>query len=129
MRGEGRVAEVKEALKKSMRGRGTAVEVMQDIAYNFPDHPFAVQVYEKYYMRVSNRLTLTVTYSQIRDNLVELVITGSVAAKTVFFSLSWGSEHNLVEAFAKMASAHGFTYVIDPDKKDWKLVDPTKKAE
>lgn len=107
-RANGRLDTAKAALTAGLLGAGQAVELIDTTDYAFEPHPFAVQVYEKFYQRVSNRLTLTVTYCQTSEAEVEIIAASSAGAVNSFFRLTWGTEHNLINLVADVAGACGF---------------------
>lgn len=66
-------------------------------------------VFEKYYMRASNRASLTVVLAgEAGTNRIVADIIGSGGGQGPIFSMSWGSENSFVNDMADILKRLGF---------------------
>ncbi len=64
-------------------------------------------VFEKYYMRSSNRASLTVALTSKNDEIVVDAI-GAGGGQGVFFRFSWGAEEDFVSSIENILSGRNF---------------------
>jgi hypothetical protein len=64
-------------------------------------------VFEKYYMRSSNRTSLSVMLTQNLDT-VYVDAVGSGGGQGALFRFSWGAEASFVSTVARVLQGHGF---------------------
>ena len=90
LRGEGRVGEIAALLVREVPKCGMSCELVEEIRRSLGNGSVYVLVFEKYYMRASNRVTLTVVVSQDgSDVVVDAVSAGGQGA---VFKYDWGAE-------------------------------------
>ncbi len=68
----------------------------------------ALLVFEKYYMRASNRASLSVMIVEDTDGSVTIDAVGAGGGQGVVFSFSWGAEDSFVGVLQKILNRHGF---------------------
>jgi len=64
-------------------------------------------VYEKYFMRVSNRVSLSIMLSEVKGK-TQIVAIASGASQSVLFSFDWGSEEDFVSDFKRLMHDYNF---------------------
>lgn len=64
-------------------------------------------VYEKYFMRVSNRVSLSIMLSEVKGK-TQVVAIASGASQGVLFSFDWGSEEDFVYEFTNLMLSYQF---------------------
>jgi len=64
-------------------------------------------VYEKYFMRVSNRVSLSIMLSEVKSK-TQIVAIASGASQSVLFSFDWGSEEDFVSDFKRLMYEYNF---------------------
>lgn len=64
-------------------------------------------VYEKYFMRVSNRVSLSIMLSEVKSK-TQVVAIASGASQSVLFSFDWGSEEDFVSDFKRLMYDYKF---------------------
>ncbi|MEX1307381.1 MAG: DUF6054 family protein [Eubacteriales bacterium] len=72
------------------------------------DMTVVLLVFEKYYMRASNRASLSVMISQARDGEMTVDAVSSGGGQGVIFSFSWGAEDNFIGLLQKILTQRGF---------------------
>lgn len=112
----------------TFRGTLDPLETVNQIRILFPSTGVSVQlvdeahrlmsgsethllVFEKYFMRVKNYVSLSVMISA-DQGVSEVVAVGSGAGSDVIFSFDWGSEEDIVYSFAKTIEKIGFVKII-----------------
>jgi len=64
-------------------------------------------VYEKYFMRVGNRVSLSIMVSEVKGK-TQIVAIASGASQSVLFSFDWGSEDDFVSEFTRLMLSYQF---------------------
>ncbi|MPM94763.1 hypothetical protein SDC9_141911 [bioreactor metagenome] len=108
----------------SMSGRGDAAEVADLLAREIPESGLSCQevgrvtrtvggtavyvmVFEKYYMRASNRVSLTVVVTG-ENGRVSVDAIGAGGGQGPLFSFSWGAEEDFEDTVAAVLEPLGF---------------------
>ncbi len=68
-------------------------------------------VFEKYYMRVENRVSASVLIYPFKDG-IKVEVIGSGGGQSVFFRFNWGSEISIARSMGKILLELGFTEVL-----------------
>lgn len=65
-------------------------------------------VFEKYFMRVSNRVSLSIMLSEV-NHRTQIIAIGSGAGQGPIFKFGWGSEEDFVADFVRFMERYNFT--------------------
>ncbi|SHE88228.1 DUF6054 family protein [Alkalibacter saccharofermentans] len=107
MYGPGDVESVSNALSNDILNSGVSCELVDTINRTVGQTSICIMVFEKYYMRSSNRASLTV--SVIGDNKNVCVdAIGAGGGQGAFFRFSWGAEEDFVAEVEKSLKKFGF---------------------
>ncbi len=108
--------------KISLRGRGTTPDIarvineglgggmcslIDSVVVNTGGDPTYVMVFEKYYMRVSNRASLTVVVAGA-NGMVTVDAIGTGGGQGMIFRFSWGADEDFAESVARLLEPMGF---------------------
>ena len=98
LKGQGNTTqEIASLLRRELStNNGVSCELVDEVELGLGDNKTYVMVFEKYYARASNRLTLTIVVSSHGDTVLVDAI-GSGGGQGAFFKCSWGSEEDFVE--------------------------------
>lgn len=110
LQGSGNLNELVRQATDGMLKTGLSVELIDEAHYQFGEHQFVVQVYEQYFMRAANRLSMTVSYAA-DGNRISLRCVGAAGGQGPIFKFSWGSEKSMVNSFVAVAERLGFQEV------------------
>jgi len=66
-----------------------------------------LMVYEKYFMRVKNRVSLSIMLKEVNQK-TEIIAIGSGAGQGALFSFDWGSELDFVIDFTRLMESFGY---------------------
>jgi hypothetical protein len=84
--------------------------LLVDEAHNANDDTILL-VFDKYYMRVENRVSLSVMIYPYQ-NRTKVEIIGSGGGKSLFFRYNWGSETSLIRSMGRLLMELGFWEVV-----------------
>ena len=107
MQGKGNGEEIVYIIKEEMSRSGMTVELIDSVTRQVNDATIYIMVFEKYYMRSSNRASLTVVVtSRNGDILVDAI--GAGGGQGIVFKWSWGAEESFVSSIEKILSRENF---------------------
>ncbi|HAE62395.1 MAG TPA: hypothetical protein DCG38_08700 [Eubacteriaceae bacterium] len=107
MYGKGSVDSVSNFLSKDILNSGVSCEIVDTINRTVGQTSICIMVFEKYYMRSSNRTSLTVSVIGDDKNVCVDAI-GSGGGQGAFFKFSWGAEEDFVAQVEKSLINRGF---------------------
>ena len=106
--GKGNVHSIANILTNEIQNSGISCNLVGSTTRTLGDTSVYVMVFEKYYMRASNRTSLTV--SVIGDSEAVCVdAIGSGGGQGAFFKFSWGAEENFINTVDTILRPHGFS--------------------
>lgn len=100
LRGEGRVGEIAALLVREVPRCGMSCELVEEIRRSLGNDSVYVLVFEKYYMRASNRVTLTVVVSQDGPDVVVDAVSAA-AARGLFSNMIGARRTNLPQRWSR----------------------------
>lgn len=103
--GNGNVHALADELRINFPHKGISCTLVDD-AINATNDTVLL-VFDKYFMRVENRVTLSVLIYPITDRL-RVEVIGSGGGQGLFFRYNWGSETSLVRSMGKLLMELGF---------------------
>ncbi len=107
MKGTGNASEIVSLIINEVQNSAMSAELVDRIKRRFNDISYDLLVFEKYYMRSSNRASLSVcVIGQGGDIIVDAI--GAGGGQGVFIRFSWGAEKNFVETIRKILTSRGF---------------------
>lgn len=107
MKGKGNANNIASMLSKEIQNSGFSCELIDSVYKSIGSVTICVMVFEKYYMRSSNRASLTVVVTGEGDD-VNVDAIGSGGGQGVLFKLSWGAEENFVSTVEQILKRYGF---------------------
>lgn len=107
MRGRGSAAEVAGLLAREIPDSGLSCQEVGSVTRTVGDAAVYVMVFEKYYMRASNRVSLTVMVTE-ENGQVSVDAIGSGGGQGPLFSFSWGAEEDFADIVAAVLEPRGF---------------------
>lgn len=109
MYGKDNVNNLANMLSSEIQNSAMSCSLIDSVMRTVGDVFVYVMVFEKYYMRSSNRASLTVTVIGDSENVTVDAI-GAGGGQGAFFKFSWGAEENFVGTVEKILSRQGFQY-------------------
>lgn len=106
--GQGNVHELAKKLKIAFPNAGMSCTLV-DEAHNEANDTMLL-VFEKYFMRVKNRVSLSILIYPFMDK-VKVDLIGSGSGQGPFLKFSWGSEESIVDTAAQILFDLGFKQV------------------
>lgn len=107
MMGKGDASSIAHSLSNDIQNSGFSCELVDMVKRSLGEMTVYVMVFEKYYLRSSNRASLTVVVSGHGDTVCVDAI-GSGGGQGPIFKLSWGSEENFVGVAEGILRGYGF---------------------
>lgn len=107
LRGKGNAASIANILSNEIQNSALSCSIIDSVTRTAGETVFYVMVFEKYYMRASNRASLTVVVTGNGDDVVVDAI-GSGGGQGALFRFSWGAEENFVNTVSQILRRHGF---------------------
>ena len=108
IKGEGDINQISRVLINGVQASGLSCELIDSSERTLGQNKVILLVFEKYYMRSSNRASLTCMLSQSEDTIYVDAV-GSGGGQGALFKFSWGSEENFVSIVPSILSEHGFS--------------------
>ncbi|MDD3712857.1 MAG: DUF6054 family protein [Candidatus Izemoplasmatales bacterium] len=94
-------------IKKEIHNLGFSVELVDEVKRGDENFWVELLVFEKYYMRVESRASLTVLITgDENQSMVDCIASG--ASQGVFFRFSWGADKNFLNGIRKILIAKGY---------------------
>ncbi len=107
MRGRGNAQIITKIISDGVLQSGLSCELIDGFSHTLGDAAVSITVFEKYYMRSSNRASLTVAVLSDKDEIiVEAIASG--AGQGAIFHFSWGAEEDFVSIVEEVLSNIGF---------------------
>ncbi len=107
LQGRGSVDETVNLLKREIQNSGLSCTLVDSVERNTGSATLYVMVFEKYYMRTSNRASLTVVVSGEND-FVYVDAIGAGGGQGAIFRFSWGAEDDFAGTVTRILKPHGF---------------------
>jgi hypothetical protein len=107
MKGTGDAQEIANVLISGVQNSAMSCQLVDRISRSLDDFTYDLLVFEKYYMRSSNRASLSVcVIGRGAEVIVDAV--GAGGGQGVLFRFSWGAEENFVNVVRQLLSPMGF---------------------
>lgn len=107
MRRNGHLQEILGAVEQQILNSGMSCERVDQFGDNFGGTLVWVMVYEKYFMRSSNRASLTLTLIE-QNGLITANVMASGGGQGAWHRFSWGTEESFEETAWDALAAVGF---------------------
>ena len=107
MSGNGDPDFIARELANGVLRSGLSCELIADVTRMAGGAKVRIMVFEKYYMRSSNRASLTVALTSA-GNDITVDAVGAGGGQGAVFRFSWGAEENFVSAAEKVLRKNGF---------------------
>ena len=107
MTGPGTVDGVAKMLRQEIEGSAFSCELVEALSRQIGGGRLRLMVFEKYFMRSSNRASLTVAVSG-DDGRVMVDAISAGGGQGVFFRFSWGAESDFVGTVESLLREKGF---------------------
>ncbi len=107
LRGTGNLHHIAQTASNDILNSGMSCHLVERVSEAHGEVQLVVQVFEKYYMRVSNRVSLTLTLVAVGDAVTAYCI-GSGGGQGPIFAMSWGAEENFAITAAQALERQGF---------------------
>ena len=105
--GSGNPSEIAALLTREVQSSGFTCELIDSVTRTWGGMTFTVLVFEKYYMRTSNRASLTVVVSGANGSVAVDAI-GAAGGQNALFRFSWGADENFAGVVAEILRPRGF---------------------
>ena len=107
MQGHGDINQIAGSLTRDIESSGMSCTLVDSISRSGGSCRLVVLVFEKYYMRTSNRASLTVVLTG-QDQVIYADAIGSGGGQGAIFRFSWGAEENFVSTAERFLRQYGF---------------------
>lgn len=107
--GTGAAPQVADMLAERIEASGMSCSLVDSMRRDLGEAVVIVMVFEKYFMRASNRASLTVIVTGL-DNEVQVDAIGSGGGQGAIFSFSWGAEDSFVGTVDRILTESGFRH-------------------
>lgn len=95
-----------ETIKRELPKIAISLEFVDEGYINSDSISYLI-VYEKYYMRVKNRVSLSIMLSEVNAR-TEIIAIGSGAGQGALISFDWGSEEDFVYDFTRLMESFNY---------------------
>ncbi len=110
MQGRGNGNDLANLIISEMESSGMSTQLVDSITRKTGDVSMYIMVFEKYYMRSSNRASLTVVLTEM-NNEIKVDAIGAGGGQGVIFKLSWGAEESFVSVIEEILTRENFTEI------------------
>ena len=108
LKGQGNIAEIAGIIQKGVLDSGVSCELVDSVVRKVGEDTAVLLVFEKYYMRSSNRASLSVMLTEDSGTIfVDAVSSGG--GQGALFRFSWGAEESFVSIVPEILSGRGFS--------------------
>ena len=107
MYGQGTANSIANIIHQGMQRSALSCELVDSVSRTVGDTNIIVLVFDKYYMRTSNRASLTAVITE-NNNQVTVDAIGAGGGQGAVFRFSWGAEEDFVKTVASILSQQGF---------------------
>ncbi|MBF7095632.1 DUF6054 family protein [Alkalibacter mobilis] len=107
MKGTGDFTRITNLISRKVENSGMSVELVDYAEHHIGDVSVCTLVYEKYFMRASNRATLTVAVVGNKDEIIVDAI-GAGGGQGPIFKFSWGAEEDFVSVVESVLREENF---------------------
>lgn len=107
MQGKGDIEEVSSYLNDVIQSSGISCELVGSSKRDMGESKVVLLVFEKYYMRASNRASLSVMITEHNESIFVDAI-GAGGGQGPIFKFSWGTEESFVNVVQRALSQKGF---------------------
>lgn len=90
------------ALHDAIMNSAMSVEWIDETVFERADLRVVVRVYDKYYMRSSNRASLTLTLVGYGNEPIKVSAVGAGGGNGWFLNFSWGAEEDFISVVANV---------------------------
>ena len=108
LKGHGDVSKIADILRQEITSNnGISCNLVDEVERTLGNNIVFLMVFEKYYARASNRVSLTITVSSDGDTIfVDAISSGG--GQGPFFKCSWGAEEDFVAIVQTILHQHNF---------------------
>lgn len=110
MQGKGNGNDMANLIVTEMENSGMSTQLVDSITRKTGDVSQYIMIFEKYYMRSSNRASLTVVLTEMDHNLMVDAI-GAGGGQGPIFKFSWGAEESFVSVIEEILRRENFTEI------------------
>lgn len=107
MRGAGTLSGISSMLSERIQSSAMSCQLIDSVQRNLGSTQMVVMVFEKYFMRSSNRASLTVVVTE-QDGSVFVDAIGAGGGQGAIFRFSWGAEESFVGTVENILRGYGF---------------------
>lgn len=108
MRGSGDLSKVEFQLTEYIQNSAISCELIDQVSHTVGTAEVRMYVFEKYYMRSSNRASLTVMLLADENDEIFVDAVGAGGGQGAIFRFSWGAEEDFVGTVKNALEPLGF---------------------
>ena len=108
LRGNGNINETAQLLISGVQESGITCELIDSAERRIGDRKAVLLVFEKYYMRSSNRASLSVMLTE-NEGTVYVDAVSAGGGQGALFRFSWGAEESFVSIVPRILKSRGFS--------------------
>lgn len=108
LKGQGDIAEIAGLIEKGVLESGVSCELIDTIVRKVGEDTAILLVFEKYYMRSSNRASLSVMLTEDDGDIIYVDAVSAGGGQGALFRFSWGAEESFVSIVPQILSGRGF---------------------
>ena len=108
LQGQGDIAEVAGLLQAGIVESGLSCEMIDSVVRKVGQDTSVLLVFEKYYMRASNRASLSIMLTQ-EGSIIYVDAVSAGGGQGALFRFSWGAEEDFVSIVPQILSGRGFS--------------------
>jgi hypothetical protein len=98
-----------DLIKTELPKRALSLEIV-DEGYIQANSLVYLIVFEKYFMRVSNRVSLSIMLSEVNQK-IQIIAISSGAGTGALFKFGWGSEEDFLSDFVRFMESYYFMQI------------------